>query len=667
MKKIILLFILTISFFTLNAQNSCANPQVIAEGVYTIAQIDGTDPAFPNCNNNTAASMAEWYTYTPSEDHSLIITTDLPQNFPPANGVDTRFHVYTGTCGSLTCYANSDDDGAGLTSYAQFNVYMGTTYYIAFDNKWTASGFDFQLIKNPIIDTAISFTSQSISDLGHPYCLVDMNGDFLDDVVTANSTEINIHTQSVSGGFNTVTIAAPVTHQATWSMAAADFDGNGYSDLLYGNGQRVTIMKASNDGTSFTAIPYPEYVFSQRTNFVDINSDGHLDAFVCHDVEPNVYYINDGSGNLIYHKTDETDGLDLGSYVTGGNYGSIWVDYNNDHNIDMFIAKCGGSGDRPKNQLFENNGDGTYTEISISAGLYDNIQTWSSAWADFDFDGDMDVLVGASTGSNKLMQNNGDGTFTDITAGSGWDTFSHTSYEYLAHDFNNDGYIDVFASGYMVLNNGDGTFTNTNVQLGQGAVGDVNNDGFLDVFNGDLEINDGNGNNWVKINTVGTDSNLQGIGARVELTSTLGTQIRDVKSGDGFKHMSSLTTHFGLGSDDIIDNITIYWPSGNIDSWDDQSINSALTLVENSAPLRIHQELINDLTIYPNPVANKLTLATKQDLTNSLISVFDIKGKRVLNSRYKNNEINVTTLNTGTYFLRIIKDGKVAKLKFIKQ
>jgi len=128
-----------------------------------------------------------------------------------------------------------------------------------------------------------------------------MNGDFLDDIVSISSTNVNILYQQPGGGFNTTNITTTsADFSPSWSLAAADFDANGYTDLLYGGGQGVTFMKANNTGTGFTEISGSEYVFSQRSNFIDINNDGHLDAFVCHDVAPNVYYINDGSGNLSF-------------------------------------------------------------------------------------------------------------------------------------------------------------------------------------------------------------------------------------------------------------------------------------------------------------------------------------------------------------------------------
>jgi hypothetical protein len=150
------------------------------------------------------------------------------------------------------------------------------------------------------VSAQVDFTTQNISTVGSTRAVVDMNNDDLDDVVSVTSSNVNINYQQDDGTFvvaNIPTTAADNT--PSWSMAAADYDSNGYTDLLYGGGSGVTFMRANGNGTGFTEVSGPEYVFSQRTNFIDINNDGHLDAFVCHDVQPNVYYINDGSGLIM--------------------------------------------------------------------------------------------------------------------------------------------------------------------------------------------------------------------------------------------------------------------------------------------------------------------------------------------------------------------------------
>jgi len=429
-----------------------------------------------------------------------------------------------------------------------------------------------------------------------------MNGDDLDDVVSVSSSNVNIHYQLEGGGFNIVNIPTTAAdNTASWSMAAADYDSNGFTDLLYGGGSGVTFMRANSNGTGFTEISGSEYVFSQRSNFVDINNDGHLDAFVCHDVAPNVYYINDGSGNLTYNQGG------LGDYSSGGNYGSVWIDYDNDGDLDMFIAKCGGEEARRTNQMHTNNGDGTFTENALDLGLADPMQTWSSAWGDYDNDGDMDVFVGASTGSHKLMMNNGDNTFSDVTSGSGVvieiQLLEFVSFQLIVPLSKASTNPSLFKSPKLPLKKDKN-------------IGELNVISPFPKRIAPFEIrsrfpSNTNSNNWISITTrgVGPDlggSNRNGIGARLELVTSSGVQIRDVRVGEGFRNSSTLNTHFGIGTDTEITSLTINWPSGIVDVYNDVTINQVIKSVEGETLLGINDNEVNDLIVYPNPTTERL-------------------------------------------------------------
>ena len=566
------------------AQQTCSSALVMTSGIGTIAPITGTQvPAQMCATGGSGATAANWYKYSPSQDYSVTITTDFAINA----GIDNRVHVYMGSCSSLACLAGDDDGGSGGLCEVTFNALGGTDYYIVFDNMYNSAGFQYELIQNSSNPSQLTFTPTTISTISGSYkiAVADMNGDYLDDIVSVRDTNIQVHQQDIAGTF---TIANYITSEAqfdpSWSMAIGDLNEDGYNDLLYGSGSGVTFMLSANGGTAYNQTSGPEYVFSQRSNMVDINNDGHLDAFVCHDVEPNVYYINDGTGNLTFYQGG------LGDHPNGGNYGSIWVDYNNDNLPDLFIAKCrGGSGTANINEMHRNNGNGTFTDVSVATGLADPIQTWSSAWNDFDNDGWMDVVVGASSSANgmhKFMHNNGDETFSDITAGSGLDSFAGMSTEYVSYDFNNDGFADVYTPGTMLFNNGNGTFTAQTFSMSMGAVGDLNNDGFLDIQNGNtIYFNDGNINNWLTVTLKGTTSNKNGIGARVEIYGAWGKQIRDIRAGVGFRYMGTLNAHFGISTESTIDSVVVRWPSGNKDVICNPTKNSVLHIEENSAPV----------------------------------------------------------------------------------
>ena len=687
MKNKLLILPLCLASIMLSAQtssNTCAEAgsatHITAAGTFSVTGFDGTAPNIV-CTSNSAANNAEWYAYTPTSDYNVVVSSDLAAN----EESDTRLHIYS-DCGTLDCVAGNDDGGTIYSrfSVATFNVVANQTYYIAWDDKFGSKDFDFTVTENELAE--VSFTQQSIPTNGTFRAVVDMNNDYRDDIVSVvtrtvtppepavpyNVYDLNIQYQLASGNFNGVDYTVSAPYSASWSLAAGDYNGDGYTDLVMGNGTGVNVIKAENNGTSYTVAASNNSVFTQRTNFVDINGDGYLDIFVCHDVAPNVYYINDGNNNLTFYQGADANGVPegLGVYSSGGNYGSVWVDYDNDGDIDMFMAKCGGVSERRTNQLFRNNGNGSFTEVGGAAGLDDVIQTWSSAWGDYDNDGDMDCFIGGYNGTpHKMMRNNGDGSFTDITASTGIADFTFSGIDNAPGDFNNDGFVDILSNGKILLNNGNMTFTAIIDDMpSHGGIGDLNNDGFLDVYSSKIYYNNGSsGNNWIKIQTNGDNSNKGGIGARVEIVSPgIGKQIRDVRSGEGFRYMSTLTTHFGLGEDTSVSSITIYWPSGAVDVINNPSLNQNITIAE-GAPLGLESVIVEDLILHPNPTKKFLNINTKYNLENLVYSIFDLSGKRIMNSKFTSKTIDVSTLSTGTYFLRILDNNLTQTQKFIKE
>ncbi len=680
MKKITFLFTFLFLAHVVVGQDTCPTATPLSgDGLYVVTAVNGTEIPNPFCatNSETLPSHAEWFSYTPTQDYTVTISTSIAQNTPR---VDTRFHVYTGICGALVCHGGDDDSGTNYSSVDTFNVLANTTYYIAFDNRWTSSGFTFSLVQADVVvppPTPITFTKRTISTINSSYniCAVDMNNDFNDDIVGVSGANIRIHYQNPDGTFTVNDIQTQIADfLPTWSLAAGDYNKDGYNDLLYGSGNGLTFMKSSNNGTTYTKDSPGQYVFSQRTNFVDLDNDGNLDAFACHDVDPNVYYMNDGAGNLTYHQSGTPGAYMLGVSPNGGNYGSMWVDYDNDGDLDLFIAKCGSV---PPDELHRNNGDGTFSDISVEMNLYDNGQSWSAAWADYDNDGDMDVMVGASTGAHKLKLNNLDKSnnveepFTDITAGSGWDSNNANNIEHIAYDFDNDGFVDIMGGGSKIMfNMGNLTFGAVAYNnLSVGGVGDFNNDGFLDIQNGNvIHMSDGNANNWIKLNVRGVESNSNGIGARVEIYGAFGKQIRDIRSGEGFKYMSTLNVHFGIGLATEITKVVVKWPSGTVDIINNPTINQPLFVLEGSSPeLGIADVNAVQFNLYPNPAKHILNIKNSQNITLESATIFNLSGKQVLNTEISGGTLSVESLATGTYLI-VLKDttGKKYTQKFLK-
>lgn len=658
-------------------QNSCSTALPITTGTFVIAQIDGAPPPFI-CTGTDPVSAAEWYQYTPTGNFQVTVTSDLPEN---TNG-DSDFSVFTGTCGALNCLVGDDDGGVlgnGLMSVATFNVTAGTTYYIEFDNVWSAAGFTFKLIENPIvppIDPPVTFTDSVLSWNTSAMAVVDLNGDYLDDILDVETNNLHQFRQLPQGGFNDTNIAVSFSYFPSWSIAAGDIDKNGYNDLLFGGANGASFLFANANATGYNEFTDNQYIFCQRTNMIDLDGDGNLDAFICHDIDTNVYYLNDGNGNLIRHHGG------LGDHPEGGNYGSVWVDYDNDGKPDMFIAKCRGGQTTAKiNQLFHNEGNGVFTNVAEEANMADPVQTWSSAWNDYDNDGDMDAFIGASSGADgthKLMRNNGDGTFTDVTAGSGFDVNVSLNIEHLTYDFDNDGYADVFGGGNKIMfNNHNMTFSPAQVGFAPGPCGDVNNDGFIDVVNGNtIHYNNGNSNHWITLSLQGIQSNANGIGARVELYShTIGKQIRDVRSGEGFRYMHTLNVHFGLGVDSI-DSVHVIWPSGIVDYLFDTTINTTLHIIEGSlpypppivdTPTGVAQIDKSSLNIYPNPAESMLYIGNATQFHITTVFIYSSSGRLVKSQALKSDAIDIKELPAGNYILKAQNNkGKFFSRNFVK-
>jgi len=685
MKKITLFIALLLVGQAAKAQLSCDNPTTITAGLHTVAEMTGQIPPTICTVNFQGGNLTNgaWYSYTPTQDFSVTVTTNITENSPRR---DTRFHVYTGSCENLVCYSGDDDSGNSLSSVASFNVTANTRYLIVFDNKWTTSSFVFQLLENEVvvpIAPPVLFTPRSLSTILPSYynnCVVDMNNDYLDDLVAVAPSNIRINYQNTDGTFTSADIpTATAEHEPYWSIAAGDYNKDGYNDLVYGGDRGVTFMKSNSTGTAYTKDTPGQYIFCQRTNFIDINNDGNLDAFSCHDIAPNVYYLNNGVAGFTHYQSSVTTGA-LGFGNRGGNYASLWFDYDNDGDSDLFISKCSG----PPSELHRNNGDGSFTDISAIAGIdVTPVESWSSAVADFDNDGDMDIVIGSNGLSTRHMffrnnldtTNNTEEPFTNITAGSGLDLDTSKSRDYIAYDFDNDGFVDIMGSGNKIFyNNGDSTFSQVNYPgLNMGSVGDFNNDGFLDIqgvtqSQVTLFMNSGNDNKWITINLKGVTSNSNGIGARVEIYGSFGKQIRDVRSGEGFEYMSTLNTHFGIGSADAIEKVIVRWPSGVVDEITNPQVNQSLFVMETTT--LSGKEFANaSFSIYPNPANDVLNFKMK-DKYSSLQSaeIFDMTGRLVLKSSVLNQSVAIKNLAPGSYIV-LLKDSndKQFSQKFIKK
>ena len=368
----------------------------------------------------------------------------------------------------------------------------------------------------------------------------------------------------------------------------------------------------------------------QAANLVDIDNDGWLDYLACNDVGLNQIWRNDQTGRFL-PVTNWIDMRTVPASDNSGNYGSVWSDIDNDGDLDLYLAKCSMNamgaanvGDpRRINQLFINhtydlvgnqviknganflvNPTGWFTEEAQAANVKISGQSWTADLADIDNDGDQDLLVTNHEWPTMLLENDGSGHFTDITARSGIADVVEP-LQGIMRDFDNDGYVDVLIAGDMVAqlwrNNGDRTFTLQEGALGpikttSFAVGDLNHDGFLDVYashypkadaEDELWLGQPNGNHFVCITLQGVASNSNGVGAKLIVTRTDGVQlVREVRAGESYGITNSYTHLIGLGPTAGIAHLEVQWPSGRRSVITQPASDQFLVLTEPNAGCR---------------------------------------------------------------------------------
>lgn len=445
--------------------------------------------------------------------------------------------------------------------------------------------------------------------------VVDVNSDGLDDIVRMDQGHIiNLELQQRDGSFYHQLIT-DIGGGSAWAMTVADVDKNGWKDVVADGTGGIRLVKIfeSNGVISFTnTLLAQSGFFLQNATFCDMNNDGWIDLFCCDDNDVSKLYLNDGAGNL-NPSTFVNFAVNPGMFYGGdpydsGNYGSCWIDFDNDQDLDLYVAHCRQSTSSPTdqrriNRLFVNNGNNTYTERAADFGIAIGWQTWTSSFGDLDNDGDLDLLLTNHDYTNQIFENDGTGNFTELTS-TGIGNFNITPIESVMQDFDNDGYLDILISGTEWLyfrNNGNMTFSRVNgVFANNGmvsfATGDLNHDGFIDVFAsyGDiyqspsntfddvLYLNNRNQNNFIAFTLEGTISEKGAIGGRVTIYGPWGIQVREVRAGESYGTCNSSQLHFGLGANTQVDSAVVWFTSGNTTTLTNLAANQFVHIKENN-------------------------------------------------------------------------------------
>jgi hypothetical protein len=401
----------------------------------------------------------------------------------------------------------------------------------------------------------------------------------------------------------------PVTSSGGASTAAAwgDYDNDGRLDLFVANRGQGHFLYRGLGGGGFSAVQGSPVLAGGPTTYhcawVDYDNDGDLDLFVVNLGAASFLYQNNGDGSFTKNTTAAI------ANVSANWISSAWGDYNGDGLMDVFLAEAAGGPDA----LYRNDGGGVFTQITtgpIPAGAGGAL---TGAWADYDNDGDLDLFVANRDGVNFLYRNDGVGGFTKINQG---DIVTDVADSNAAAwgDYDNDGWLDLYVANgdtpanqanFLYRNNGNGTFTKitagapaTDSEYSTSPVWvDYDGDGALDLFvatasgSNSLYRNSGNGNNWLKVRLAGTVSNRSAIGAKVRATAQINGVTRSLLryvGGDGGFTSQNLELHFGLGDAETVDEVRIEWPSGWVQILNDVAANHVLRIAESTGTTSTH-------------------------------------------------------------------------------
>ena len=527
-----------------------------------------------------------------------------------------------------------------------------------FENVYAASKITFTL------RNSVSPERYTIETMAGGVALFDYNNDGLLDIFLTNGASIpslaktdgrywnRLFHNNGDGTFTDVTEKAGVKGIGySMGVAAGDFDNDGWEDLYVTGVNANQLLHNNGDGTftDMTAkagvagiVPRIGKAWSVAAGWFDYNNDGLLDLLVvnylnydlktaklcvaeglpayCSPVDflgtPDILYRNNGDGTF----TDVSVASHISQYV-GKGMGVAFADYDNDGFTDVFV-----SNDTFQNYLLHNNGDGTFSEVGLTAGVAYNafgnaVAGMGADFRDIDNDGKPDIFETTMFGEGfPLFKNLGDGQFQDVSGAAGFVIASGrlTAWGTGIVDFDNDGFKDLFTANADILDNaavlahrpyalrngifrnqGNMSFEDLSKVAGSGfavaaahrgaAFGDLNNDGKMDivtsVLNGSPEIlvnRSENRNHWILFKLIGVKSNRDGLGTKIKITTSQGSQFNHATTAVGYNSSSDKRVHFGLGSAAVIDKVELTWPSGVRQVLTNVKADQVLTVTESA-------------------------------------------------------------------------------------
>jgi hypothetical protein len=512
-------------------------------------------------------------------------------------GVDTKKYIIE-TTGSGVAVIDYDNDG-----WPDIFLVNGTTLDEAKEKSTKPTSHLFHSNHDGTFTDVTRAAGLDFTGWGQGVCVGDYDNDGFDDLYVTYYGKNRLYHNQGNGTFKEVAEEAGVAGNGkAWGTGCAfvDYDRDGKLDLLVSNYVLFDIKTAPKPGQGMMCVWKGTPVMCGPRGL---------------ESSPNILYHNLGGGK--FADVSKSSGIEK----TDGHYcfSVSTLDYDDDGWPDIFVA-C----DSTPSILYHNEKNGTFTDVAAETGVAFNEDGreqagMGSTVADYDNDGHPDIFkTNFSDDSSSLYHNSGDGTFTPtiFDAGLGLNT-QYLGWGTMFIDIDNDGRPDILlvnghvypevdsahlGSNYreprlLYWNAGDGKFKDISQQCGPGctepatsrglAIADLWNDGRMSAVVNNMSsqpmllVNQArNDNHWLGVITRGTQSNHDGIGAKVTVFAGNRKFVQEVRSGSSYISNNDLRLHFGLGNSQAVDRIQVRWPNGKIEMFPGTGADCFVTLFE---------------------------------------------------------------------------------------